>query len=121
MAASNPRIGALRWPVLVVLREQIPEPGGSITELKKYGQMVRADVQPLGPMTFFASEATDTPTTTRIYIRWVDWLDTRHAVIRETRRRDGSVRTETYRVRKVAEVEGRKRYTEILAELERSV
>ena len=121
MAASRPRIGGLRWPVTIVERQQTAAPGGGITETPINGVFTRADIQKIGDGSFFLSVQTETPITTRIFVRWMDWIDTTHAIIRQSFRRDGSLRTDTYRIRKISEFEGRKQYLDILAELERSV
>lgn len=80
---------------------------------------VHADIQPIAPMTFVAGQQTDRPITHRIIIRWLDWLDQTWVIIRRTTRPDDQTkRQEVYRVRRVAEIEGRKRFLELLVELE---
>lgn len=53
-------------------------------------QTVRADIQPIGTMTFYAVEQVDTPLTHKIVIRWLDWVDTTHVVFRVTSARTGA-------------------------------
>lgn len=116
------RIGALRWCVTILERRQ--EPSGDhagIDEIYARRQSVRADVQPIGALTFWGAQQTETPVTHRITIRWLDGLDNRQAILRETSRLDGTVRTELFRVRRVAEVGGRKRFLSLECELERIV
>lgn len=124
MGANSPDpgavpIGRLRWPVAIATRVQRPDGGTSIDESFEDVQHVRADIQPIGPMTFVGSAQTDTPITHRILLRWLDWIDQRHVVLRRTIRPDGSQRTEVFRIRKVEEIDGRKRFVRLLAEEER--
>jgi SPP1 family predicted phage head-tail adaptor len=113
------RIGALRWRVVIATREQAADPDSAgILETIAKTQTVRADVQPIGPMTFYAAEQVDTPLTHRIIIRWLDWLDTTCVVFRSTKRADGSERIERFRVRRVLEIDGRKRFVHLDCELE---
>jgi hypothetical protein len=77
------RIGALRWLVVIATREQAADPDSAgILETIAKTQTVRADVQPIGPMTFYAAEQVDTPLTHQIVIRWLDWLDATCVVFR---------------------------------------
>jgi SPP1 family predicted phage head-tail adaptor len=113
------RIGSLRWLVTIATREQEPDPDspGIIERLAKL-QSVRADVQPIGTMTFYAAEQVDTPLTHKIVIRWLDWVDTTHVVFRVTKRPDGSDMIERFRVRRVMPIDGRQRFLRMDCELE---
>ena len=71
---------------------------------------VHADIQPIGAQTFYLGMQTDRPITHRIRIRWRDNIDQVHAVIRWTQRTDSTTRMEVFRVRRVAELLGRKRF-----------
>jgi hypothetical protein len=51
-------------------------------------------------------------------LRWMDWLDTTHVIIREMRRPDGTVRQETFRIRRIKEIEPQGRFVECECELE---
>lgn len=98
---------------------QSPTSGApSIAETLENLISVHADIQPIAPMTFVGAVATDRPITDRIYIRWLDWIDMTHVIVRSTLRLDRSTRIQVYRIRKIGEVQGRKRFLEILAELE---
>jgi Phage head-tail joining protein len=113
------RIGSLRWLVVIATREQAADPDSAgILETIAKRQTVRADVQPIGPMTFYAAEQVDTPLTHKITCRWLDWLDTTCVVFRSTRRADGTERIERFRVRRMAEIDGRKRFVRLDCELE---
>lgn len=126
MAEEDPAVAIrrLRWPVYIVTREQIPEPGGpGILERLKDDQKVRADVVPVGALTFWATgafEQTDTGVTHRIFMRWVNYLDQAQMVVRTTRLQDGEVRTEIFRVRRVKELGGRKRFVCLECEMEKA-
>lgn len=114
-------IGSLRWPVIVATREEYPDPS-SAGILDKIDQIkpVRADIQPIGALTFYGAAQVDTPVTHRITMRWLDYLSTNSVIFRQTRLADGTPRTERFRVRRVMEVDGRKRFIRVDAELEAS-
>ena len=113
------RIGSLRWRVTIATREQYPDPDSpGIVERLADEQTVRADIQPIGAMTFYAAEQVDTPVTHRIVIRWLDWVDTTHVVFRITKRPDGSAMVERFRVRRVMPIDGRQRFLRMDCELE---
>ena len=118
MADLTPQIGKLRWPVTIAKRVQAPSGNASISETLTTLLTVHANIQPLGPMTFVAGAQTERPITDRITIRWLDWLDLTHVIVRQTIRLDQTARLEVFRIRKIGEVDGRKRYLEILCELE---
>jgi head-tail adaptor len=115
-------IGSLRWQVQIVRRVQTPDGTTGVTETQDPVATVWADVQSVGALTFYGSAQVDTPITHRITLRWQGYLDQTYAVLRTTTSRDGSggliSRTETFRVRRVLEMDGRKRFTRIEAELE---
>ena len=113
------RIGSLRWRVTIATREQEPDPDspGIVERLAKL-QTVRADIQPIGTMTFYAAEQVDTPLTHKIVIRWLDWVDTTHVIFRVTKRPDGSDMIERFRVRRVMPIDGRQRFLRMDCELE---
>jgi len=114
------RIGSLRWSVVIATREQVADPDspGLLENLAKT-QTVRADVQPIGPVTFYAAEQVNTPVTHRIVMRWLDWVDTTHVIIRVTRRPDQSDMVEWFRVRRVMSIDGRQRFLRLDCELEK--
>ena len=113
------RIGSLRWQVVIATREQYPDPDSpGIVERLADEQTVRADIQPIGAMTFYAAEQVDTPLTHRIVIRWLDWVDATHVVFRVTKRPDGSNMVERFRVRRVMPLDGRQRFLRMDCELE---
>jgi hypothetical protein len=103
---------------VIATREQTASGTATISETPTDLMAVMADVQPIGPMTYLAGQQTDRPITHKIRLRWLDWIDETHIIVRRSTRLDGSVRTETFRVRRVKEVDGRKRFLEIEAELE---
>jgi head-tail adaptor len=116
------RIGRLRWLVALVQRQQTPTPGsGGITEIPVNLKLVHADIQSTNDATFWGSAQTDTPITHAIYIRWQDYPDNTIAIVRSTDLPDGSTRKETFRVRKVSELGGRKRFVRLLCQLENAV
>ena len=82
---------------------------------------VRADVQPVGPMTFYGSAQVDSPVTHKITIRWLDSIGTTHVVIRDTIRADRTGRREVFRIRRMMEIDGRKRFLLLEVEEEKRI
>ena len=124
MANPDPRrveIGSLRWPVTIAKREQLPALTGGMQESLTDIITVRADVQPVGPMTFYGSAQVDTPVTHKITIRHLDWIDTRHVIIRDTTRADLTTRREIFRIRRVMEIDGRARFLLMECDLEKRI
>jgi len=118
--ADSVAIKRLRWPVRIATRQQLAQiDGPGIDEVLKDIQPVRADVQSLRAMTFWGvnGEQIDTPLTHAIVTRWLDYVTNDHIVVRTTFRRDGTPRTECFRVRRVREL-GRKQFTLLEVELE---
>jgi hypothetical protein len=119
LPASN-GIGALRWQVTLYRRDQMPGPGNAISENLVPIATVHADIQPTYPSTFYLGVQVDTPITHLIRVRWLDYVETTNVIMRTTTRpSDTTNRTELYRVRRVKEIAGRKRFIELECELER--
>lgn len=117
--ASN-GIAALRWQVTLYRRDQAPGSNSGIAENLVPIATVHADIQPTYPGTYYGSAQVDTPITHLIRLRWADYLENIYVVMRTTKRpTDDTFRTELFRVRRVKEVGGRKRFVELEAELER--
>ena len=113
-------IGRLRWPVTLASRVQTPDPAGpGVLETTTAPITVRADVQAVGALTFYGGEDTDAPFTHRIFMRWHDYLDQTKAVLRTTLRPDGTPRTEVFRVKRIKELGGRKRFVAVECVLEK--
>jgi len=108
----------MRYLVTLALRQQLPDDYASIDETLINGVKVHAKIEDLYPQTFYGAAQTDRPVTHMIWLRWLDWLDMRHVIIRVTQRPDGSTRADVFRIRRVKELNGRKRFLEIEAELE---
>lgn len=114
-------IAALRWRVTLYRRDQFPGPNSMLTEDLVPIATVQADVQPTYPSTFYNSAAIDTPISHLIRVRWCDYVENTHVIMRSTLRpTDMTMRTELFRVRRVKEVAGRKRFAEFECELEYS-
>ena len=116
--ATEVEIGALRWPVDIAQRIQTASGTNTLEESLGPITRVMADVQPIGALTFYAGQQTDRPVTHRIRCRFLDWIDETYVIVRRTQRRDGTTRTEVFRIRRVKEIDGRKRFVEIEAEQE---
>lgn len=116
---SSNGIAALRWQVRLFRRDQVPGPDGAIDENYVLIAVVQADVQPTYPSTFYSSAAIDIPISHLIRTRWLDYVENVHVIKRVTKRpSDGTFRTEQFRVRRIKEVGGRKRFTEFEVEFE---
>jgi len=118
-------IGRLRWSVYLANRLQVAQtPGVSagagtgIDEVPADAILVHADVQAMGALTFWSGMQVDAPITHRIFVRWIDAIPNIGVVIRQTLRRNNSVRTERFRVRRWKECGGRKRFAILEVELE---
>lgn len=105
----------------ITARAQTAASTGGLADTLTSPQTVMADIQPVGPMTFYGSAQVDTPVTHKIITRWLDYVDTNSIITRVTRRNDGSQRTETFRIRRVLEIDGRKRFLSMECELEKTV
>lgn len=119
-------LGRLRWPVQIVQRVQVPDPNStSVAETSVPVATVRADVQPVGALTFWGAaggnEQVDTPITHRIFMRWQNSLPNAYAITRSTLLPDGTTRTETFRVRRIREIDGRKRFVIVECEEEKNL
>jgi head-tail adaptor len=113
-------IGSLRWPVTLYQRVQAPDPDtGAIVETLVVVAQTHADVQPSYASTFYETSAVDTPVSHMLFTRWADYVETTNVIMRSTTRpSDGTQRTELFRVRRVKEIAGRKRYAMFECELE---
>jgi hypothetical protein len=117
---SEHGIGQLRWLVWLYRRDQAPGPNAAVAEDFVLIAACHADVQPTYPTTHYLSAQIDTPVTHLIRVRWVDYVENTNVIRRPTfRPTDQSYRTELYRVRRVKELAGRKRFCELECELER--
>ena len=115
------RIGSLRWPVIVARRRQNfdgPE-GISIFEDWVQVEIVHAEIIPISALTFYGAVQVDMPVTHRITTRWLNYLDQTDIIARTTVLPNGELRGELYRIRRIKELNGRKRFTSLDAELER--
>ena len=116
---TNPPIGTLRWPVMIAQRGQAADPNSpGIVETFRDVQEVRADIQPVEAMTYYAGMQVDVRATHIVTVRFIDWLDTTHVVFRRTMRPDDTVREEMFRIHRVRELDGRKRFVALETELE---
>ena len=112
-------IGALRWQTTLYRRDQAPGPNSAISETLVPLGVVHADIQATYPSTFYGSMQVDTPVTHLIRIRWFDYVPTIDVIMRSTERpTDNTIRTELFRVRRIKEIGGRKRFAELECELE---
>jgi hypothetical protein len=119
--SNDTAIGSLKWTVsLFERREEPAEGGGTVDVLIPLGE-THADIQQLQPITSYGGMQIDTPQPTHVIrLRWLDYVEMTNIIMRSTESPiDGTTRTETFRVRRVLEVGGRKRFARIECELER--
>ena len=89
-------------------------PGPARDGSRRHSTDLSLDLRQLG--------AVDTPVTHLIRLRWADYVETTNVIMRTTTRpTDGTLRTELYRVRRVKELAGRKRFIELECELEKAL
>ncbi|WP_040508313.1 phage head completion protein [Gluconobacter morbifer] len=125
--SESVRIGRLRWPLLLATRQQVAQAldeGTGIIETLGNVQKVRGDVQPVGALSFWAAaggieQVDGAPITHRIFIRWLDAVTNADAIIRQTKRVDQSIRMEIFRIRRMREIAGRKRFVILECQLEK--
>lgn len=115
---SSIGIGSLRWPVTLYRRDQAPAADLALQEVLVPIAQTRADIQPAYASTFYQSTQVDTPITHMVNIRWQNYPATIDVVVRSTMLRDGTQRSELFRVRRTKEVAGRKRFLQMECELE---
>jgi hypothetical protein len=120
LSASN-GIASLRWRVTLYRRDQYPDPNSDgLQDDFVPIATVQADVQPTYPSTFYNTAVVDTPVSHLIRTRWLDYIENTHIIARTTKRpNDGTYRTEIFRVRRLKEIAGRKRFAEFEVEFER--
>lgn len=111
-------IGTLRWLVTLYRRAQEPNDDLALLESLVPIATVHANIEPTYASTFYASTQVDSPITHMITIRWETYPETVDAIARSTILRDGSQRTELFRVRRTKEIAGRKRFLQMECELE---
>ena len=110
-------LSSLRWPVTLAQRVQAPDGDGSTVETLINPVTVHASIESIGMSTFWGATQIE-GVSHRIRMRWQAYLDQTFVVIRVTATPDGESRSETFRVRRVKEIGGRKRFVEIEAMLE---
>jgi len=104
----------------VVRRNQVPSATSSgITEVYQVMFHTHADIQDTGTALFWGGTDVDTSFSHWITMRWHGYLDQTYAVQRVLTLPDDTSRTETYRVRRMREIGGRKRFVLIEAEMEK--
>ena len=121
MAETEIRVGQLRWPVIVARRRENFDPPGGISIFEDWVQveLVHAEILPISALTFYGAEQVDMPVTHRITTRFLGYLDNTFVIARNAVIPGGAVRGELFRIRRVKELNGRKRFTSLDVELER--
>ena len=118
---SNFHIGDLRFQVTLATRVSTPDGLGGFSETFQNPIQAWASITPIGLQTFLGGMEVGIPITHRIIMRWQDGLDEFDVVLCQISRPDGTTRQTLYRIRRIAEWEGRQRFTVIEAEQEKQV
>ena len=107
--------------MIVARRRQNFDPPGGISIFEDWVQVevVHAEIVPISAITFYGAQQVDMPVTHRITTRWLDYLDQTDIIARTTILPGGRLRGELYRIRRIKELNGRKRFTSLECELER--
>lgn len=116
------RIGQLRFPITIYHRSEAPDPGGSgMIETLINPISTVADIVPTGPIMFYGSIQADfdKPVTHKIFTRWIPLIDSTYLITRTLMTPDGRKRVEYFRVWRIMEIEGRHRFLQYDAQLER--
>ena len=113
------RISELRYPVLLARRDQVPDSDTGITETLANMITVRAKIEDAYPQTYYAAAQTDRPFTHMVWLRFIGWLDTTYVIIRKSFLPDLSWRYDVLRIRRVKELNGRKRFLVLECQQER--
>ncbi len=111
-------INELRYEVMLARRSQLPDGGTGIAEILVSATRVHAKIEDAYPQTYYGSQQTDRPFTHMIWLRWIGWLDTTWVIVRHSLLWDGSPRYDVFRIRRIKELNGRKRFLEIECEQE---
>ncbi|WP_424139895.1 phage head completion protein [Roseomonas chloroacetimidivorans] len=121
MAADTVPVGELRWPVRIYRREQVPSlvDAGIVETLEPFARR-HARIEASHGVTYRGSiQAGGDVITHMIWMRWVAGLDDTFVIVRPTILPGGGIRTEIFRVRRILEMGGRKRFVMVEAEEER--
>ncbi len=117
MAYEDTSISDLRWLVTLVQRVQVPNEDGGTSYIFENPINIHADIQPFGAATFWGATQVEN-VSHRIRIRWQQYLDQTFCIIRNIDTPDGGTRTEIFRIRRIKELGGRKRFVELECQLE---
>jgi hypothetical protein len=121
------RIGALRWPIRLYQRVDATDTATptstGLVESQIDSIETMADVQPVGPLIYFGSINAEEgmKVTHRVFIRWLPLVDINYAIDRVLTTPDGQTRTETFRVWRIMEIEGKQRFNQFDCQLQTTV
>jgi head-tail adaptor len=121
--ADEPTIKDLRWRVTLAQRVQSPDSTVGINETW-VGQIdLWASIKSVGALTFWgitSAAQAERPVTHTIILRWIGYIDNTYAILRKTQfpAIGQPSRVEVFRIRRVTEWAGRKRWTVLDTELE---
>lgn len=120
MADQRPRIGELRWPLTLLQRVQSPAGTASIAESWRTVGMIWGKIENTYPSTFWGINAAqvDRPITHMIWVRWRPYLDNTYALQRTRHLPEGKFATETFRIRRIAEIDQKTWIVRLEVELE---
>ena len=111
MPEQRPTIGELRWVFSLMQRAQAPSTtsAGAASIAETYAQVGSpwGKIENTYPTTYWGinNAQSDRPLTHMIWIRWRGYIDNTYALQRARKLPDGTWVTETYRVRRVCEID----------------
>jgi head-tail adaptor len=118
MAKDHIQVGDLRWLLQFVRRSDMPDPSTGVIENYSNLFLTWGDIRPIGTAEFIQGFELGIAVTHQIIIRWYDRLDEFTYVLRTTFRTDGSTKNERFRINRVADVDGRQKYSLLECQLE---
>lgn len=120
MADERPSIGELRWQFTLLQRVQAASGSSSIAESYTTVGTIWGKVENTYPSTFWGINAAqvDRPITHMIWVRWRPYLDNTYALQRVRTLPDSTTATETFRIRRIAEIDQKTWIVRLECELE---
>lgn len=114
------RVGSLRYPVVLCRREQQPDPNssGSVDVLANQRPAMAA-IEPVGTITYLNGVQLGQEITHRITMRWRSDINVDDIIVHAPQLSNASTRSEVYKIRRWMDKDGRKRFVQIDAVIER--
>jgi hypothetical protein len=107
MPEKRVAIGELRWPFTLLQRVQATVSGNSLSETPTAHATIWGKIENTYATTYWGINGaqSDRPITHMIWVRWLPYLDNTFALQRVRTIPTGTPVTETYRIRRVCEID----------------